>query len=916
MLHRAFSVFLFTPDGRLVLQQVRTAPAPPRRRRRRQPPAPASLLPSPVAPPQTLTPLLPAPPRSRPPACPLPMLCPSPPQRAASKITFPLIWANTCCSHPLSIASETIEDDALGVRNAARRKLEQELGIPPDQVPLSAFTWITRVHYLGANGDTDGPSGGPMWGEHEIDWILMCAPGRRVDFALNPNEVASVREFTQAELREWMATRAERGEEVSPWFGAMEASGLLYSWWDAVLAGDLAPVMQRDVIHRQHDLAAAAAGSPAGSVPPHPAFVACLAATTAAGTRGPRRAIPASPPGRLPKVTAAAGRSGVWRASAAAPAAAAAASDAPRRAGAAGGGPAATPAAGGARPAGATTAAAAPGGKPAAAAYVPGASAAVPKQGAYGKVKIHKDSVLSQLSHLDEAFIMAGFALGLVAPVKVAPLAGVGASAEYVWCEDMLCKVSRSFAMVIQQLPLELRMSVCVFYLVLRGLDTVEDDMEAFKGRRDEKLAHLTTFYQKLTVPGWTMSGVGEGHEAELLEHFGAVNAVFAALRPVDRDTIADVCRRMGEGMAAFSGRDLTEGTTDVRDYNLYCHYVAGLVGHGLSHLFVAHGEDAEVGRDLDLANDMGLFLQKTNIIRDYLEDYVDGRAFWPKDIWSRYAPRLGDFKDLVGAPGGGGRDACLGALNHLVAEALTLAPRCLQYMERLRDPDIFKFCAIPQVMAIATLDKLANNPDVFTGVVKIRKGQALALMAGAGTMASVYAIFLKYARSIRAAIPPHHTEAHAIALRAAREVEAVCLAGLPNGAAALATSPFLSTRAVLAVLATLAALLQHLYRRSRTDGGWGDGSATYLPRITDSWDVAALVGVVACVAYLFAVGGAPLAFGRGSGASPPPSPARKAAAGDDEPAAAAAAAAAGEDAAAAAAGPRSGGARRRPAHA
>jgi phytoene/squalene synthetase len=31
--------------------------------------------------------------------------------------------------------------------------------------------------------------------------------------------------------------------------------------------------------------------------------------------------------------------------------------------------------------------------------------------------------------------------------------------------------------MVIQQLPDHLRISVCVFYLVLRGLDTVEDDM-------------------------------------------------------------------------------------------------------------------------------------------------------------------------------------------------------------------------------------------------------------------------------------------------------------------------------------------------------------------------------------------------------------------------------------------------------
>ena len=35
------------------------------------------------------------------------------------------------------------------------------------------------------------------------------------------------------------------------------------------------------------------------------------------------------------------------------------------------------------------------------------------------------------------------------------------------------------------------------------------------------------------------------------------------------------------------------------------------------------------------LANTMGLFLQKTNIIRDFLEDYVDGRFEHP--MYSSY---------------------------------------------------------------------------------------------------------------------------------------------------------------------------------------------------------------------------------------------------------------------------------------
>lgn len=43
--------------------------------------------------------------------------------------------------------------------------------------------------------------------------------------------------------------------------------------------------------------------------------------------------------------------------------------------------------------------------------------------------------------------------------------------------------------------------------------------------------------------------------------------------------------------------------------------------------------------------------------------------------------------------------------------------------------------------MAIATLDKLANNGDVYTGVVKIRKGQAVQLMMNAGDMPSLYRV-------------------------------------------------------------------------------------------------------------------------------------------------------------------------------
>jgi isopentenyl-diphosphate delta-isomerase type 1 len=273
MVHRAFSVFLFTPDGKLLLQQ-----------------------------------------------------------RAATKVTFAEIWANTCCSHPLDVDSERCMAGAAGVVSAARRKLQQELGIAPEAVPEESFTWLTRVHYVGASGSSGGAAAAssaeagaataaasaaasqePLWGEHEIDWILVCAPPEAPAVSPNPNEVQAVRAFTQQELREWLGSGSGSGSGssssgsgsssnssnssssssgkalVTPWFEVMEKSGLLYKWWDAVLGkGGLQGVLDRGTIHRQQDLEAVAQGLALGAVPEPQALAACREATLAMGVHGPK----------------------------------------------------------------------------------------------------------------------------------------------------------------------------------------------------------------------------------------------------------------------------------------------------------------------------------------------------------------------------------------------------------------------------------------------------------------------------------------------------------------------------------------------------------------------------------------------------------------------------------------------------
>jgi farnesyl-diphosphate farnesyltransferase/isopentenyl-diphosphate delta-isomerase type 1 len=654
LLHRAFSVFLFNEEGKLLLQQ-----------------------------------------------------------RAQDKITFPGVWTNTCCSHPLygfDPAEVDSPDDVAsgqvpGVKNAAVRKLEHELGISAKKLKHSDFKFLTRLHYWAADVVTHGPKA--TWGEHEIDYILFIK--KKVTFKANPEEVCDTKYVTLQELQEMM--KPSSGLLWSPWFRIIAEQFLIHWWKDLDTTLTTNKYVDYKTIYRfdpteEHMGGAGNAGKLLGAASYHPA-----------SDNGN---------GHATAVTHANGNKGL-------------------------------------------------------------------KQGAYGKVKIHKHSKLTQLYHFDEIF--SAFWLTFVDKMdnKIELK-----DENCAFCDDMLNKVSRSFAAVIHQLPKGLCMDILIFYLALRALDTIEDDMTAFKGREQEKVKHLNEFYKVgLVTDGWRMEGVGEGDERTLLENYDKCVAVFKMLSPASQEVIAgnsilmyfrqlvhdgvanlvglrralltglvsavlnvsscvchfaDITKRMGQGMASYVEKDLGQGTVDVPAYNLYCHYVAGLVGEGLSRLFTCTGyESAKVDAVAKtIANTTGLFLQKTNIIRDYLEDYVDGRTFWPQSIWKQYTTG-NDLGELAQPQA---RDRALACLNHMIMDALTCAPDSLEYMSLLHTEEVFRFCAIPQVMAIATLAELYNNPQVFTGVVKIRKGMAAQLILDTTTVGGLHKWFNIMARRIEAAIP------------------------------------------------------------------------------------------------------------------------------------------------------------------
>ncbi|KAL7413507.1 putative farnesyl-diphosphate farnesyltransferase [Mrakia frigida] len=323
-------------------------------------------------------------------------------------------------------------------------------------------------------------------------------------------------------------------------------------------------------------------------------------------------------------------------------------------------------------------------------------------------------------------------------------------------CWAFLDLTSRSFAAVIKELDGDLARVICLFYLVLRALDTIEDDMSL---SNDLKLPLLRSFHEKLYQPGWNFDGNGEKEkDRSLLVRFEVVIEEFQNLDPSAQKVIADIARKMGNGMADFAAlatpsAPVAEVQT-LDDFSLYCHYVAGLVGEGLSRLFASTGKERPwIADQLVLSNSLGLLLQKTNILRDIKEDADDGRGFWPREVWGN--EKYGKFSALTDLVQKGEQDAvgsgAMWVLSAMTVDAIGHATDALDYLSLLKNQSVFTFCAIPAVMAMATLELCFMNDQVFKRNVKIRKGEAVQLIMKCTNPRDVAFLFRQYARRLHA---------------------------------------------------------------------------------------------------------------------------------------------------------------------
>ena len=127
-------------------------------------------------------------------------------QRADEKITFPSIWANSCCSHPLYQNGE--QNGIEGAKSAAIRKLTQELGIKMGKIRLGDLNFITKMHYKSRADE--------KWIEHEVDYIFVVKMDVQID--PNSNEIQRIKYVDKKELDNLFEMSNNGDVKIGPWF--------------------------------------------------------------------------------------------------------------------------------------------------------------------------------------------------------------------------------------------------------------------------------------------------------------------------------------------------------------------------------------------------------------------------------------------------------------------------------------------------------------------------------------------------------------------------------------------------------------------------------------------------------------------------------------------------------------------------
>ncbi|MBA3809992.1 MAG: squalene/phytoene synthase family protein [Solirubrobacterales bacterium] len=196
---------------------------------------------------------------------------------------------------------------------------------------------------------------------------------------------------------------------------------------------------------------------------------------------------------------------------------------------------------------------------------------------------------------------------------------------DYAQCEAITRRQAANFYYGIRLLPRERRQAMSAVYAFARRIDDIGDGGLAAA----EKLRLLDTeaiALRKLEAGGDPLPcGHGHGHDP-VIAALGDARSRFA-LPDGALGALIDGVRMDVEGRSYESFEELV----------LYCRRVAGAIGRLCLAIFALRRDRIGLAEAEALADDLGVALQITNILRDVREDAENGRVYLPAEDLRRF---------------------------------------------------------------------------------------------------------------------------------------------------------------------------------------------------------------------------------------------------------------------------------------
>jgi phytoene synthase len=192
----------------------------------------------------------------------------------------------------------------------------------------------------------------------------------------------------------------------------------------------------------------------------------------------------------------------------------------------------------------------------------------------------------------------------------------------YARCESITRTQAANFYYGIRLLPSDRRRAMCAAYAFARRVDDIGDGGLA----REQKLHLLDQAAGALAELERPGAGVGASADAVLVALHDAHTRF--ALPPGALGALIEGVRMDVNGVAYESFEELV----------LYCRRVAGAIGRVCLAIFGTRKPRSAAGPDAEaLADDLGVALQLTNILRDVREDAENGRVYLPAEDLRRF---------------------------------------------------------------------------------------------------------------------------------------------------------------------------------------------------------------------------------------------------------------------------------------